>query len=116
MTTKTSEANTITPEQIKQGMTLRIFQKIKDVNQKGEEKERLQVYEGIVIACRGNRGNDGTFTVRKISEGIGVEKIFPYRTPIIAKIELIKEARVHRAKLYYLRSYKKKLKETAPRA
>ena len=103
---------TITPEQIKPGMTVRVHQKIKDVNTKGEEKERLQVFEGMVISCRGNRGNDGTFTVRKISEGVGVEKIFPYRTPTVAKIEFMKQARVRRAKLYYLRNYGKRLKET----
>ena len=115
MTTQATTYETIAPELIKPGMTVRIHQKIKDVNSKGEERERVQVFEGMVIACRGNRGNDGTFTVRKISEGVGVEKIFPFRSPIIAKVEFIKQAQVRKAKLFYLRSYKKRLKETTKR-
>ncbi|MEW6610374.1 MAG: 50S ribosomal protein L19 [Patescibacteria group bacterium] len=112
MTTQTTAFKPITPEQIKPGMTIRVHQKIRDVTAKGEEKERLQIFEGIVLACRGNRGNDGTYTVRKISEGIGVEKIFPYRTPTVAKIEFVKQAKVRRAKLSYLRNYHKRLKES----
>lgn len=111
MATQATAYKPITPEQIKPGMTIRIHQKIRDVTSKGEEKERLQVFEGIVLACRGNRGNDGTYTVRKISEGVGVEKIFPYRTPTVAKIEFVRQATVRRAKLYYLRNYNKRLKE-----
>jgi len=111
MATQATIYNPITPEQIKPGMTIRVYQKIRDVTSKGEERERLQAFEGIVLACRGNRGNDGTYTVRKISEGVGVEKIFPYRTPAVAKVEFVRQATVRRAKLYYLRNYNKRLKE-----
>jgi large subunit ribosomal protein L19 len=67
------------------------------------DKERIQEFQGIVIARRGS-GVNSTFTVRKISDGVGVERIFPMHSPRIAKIERVKEGSVRRAKLYYLRS------------
>jgi large subunit ribosomal protein L19 len=67
------------------------------------DKERLQPFEGDVINIRGN-GMNKTFTVRKISSGVGVERIFPFNSPKIAKVELLKEGNVRRAKLYYLRN------------
>ena len=98
--------------ELKPGMTVRIHQKIKELNTKGEEKERIQYFEGIIIARKHNKEIGSTITVRKVSEGIGVEKIFPLNLPTITKIEIKKIAEVKRAKLYFLRDgYKKKLKE-----
>ncbi len=66
------------------------------------DKERIQQYQGIVINRRGT-GMSETFTVRKISNGVGVERIFPIHSPSIAKIEVVKEGKARRAKLFYLR-------------
>ena len=66
------------------------------------DKERIQQFQGVVIAKRGS-GMGATFTIRKVSDGVGVERIFPTHSPRIAKIEKIKSSRVRRSKLYYLR-------------
>lgn len=71
------------------------------------DKERVQQYQGIVMGIKGS-GIGRTFRVRKISNGVGVERIFPLNSPTIAKIEKVKEGRVRRAKLYYLRALKGK--------
>jgi large subunit ribosomal protein L19 len=84
------------------GDTVKISMKIKE-----GDKERIQAFEGVVIARRGS-GSRETFTVRKISYGIGVEKIFPLYSPLISNIKLVKEGAVRRAKLYYLRGKKGK--------
>ncbi len=98
--------------ELKPGMTVRVYQRIKELNTKGEEKERIQYFEGIIIARKHGNEPGATITVRKISNGVGVEKIFPLHLPTIEKIEVKKQARVRRAKLYFLkRGYKKKLKE-----
>jgi len=66
------------------------------------DKERIQQFQGVVIGRRGD-GLRATFTVRKISNGVGVERIFPIHSPRVAKIEMVKQGRVRRAKMYYLR-------------
>lgn len=78
------------------------------------EKERVQVFEGIVIARKGKKISE-TFTVRKISYGVGVERVFPVNSPNIAKIEVMRQGKVRRAKLYYLRDKKGKQAKVAER-
>ena len=98
---------------IKPGQVVRVHQKIKEMNAKGEEKERIQIYEGVVFSKRGGQGASGTITVRKVSNGVGVERIFPLELPTITNIEIVKQLKVRRAKLYYMRGYGKKIKEVA---
>lgn len=98
--------------EVRPGMWIRIHQKIKEMNTKGEEKERIQIFEGRVIARKGGTEQGATITVHKESFGVGVEKIFPVHMPTIEKIEILKKAKIRRAKLrYLLRGYKKKIKE-----
>lgn len=108
---KKVEERKVNLDEIKPGATVKVHQKIKEKTAKGEDKERIQVFEGMVLARKHGSQKGATITVRKISEGIGVEKIFPLHSPNITKIEVVKQAIVRRAKLYYLRTYKKKLKE-----
>ena len=78
------------------------------------EKERIQVYEGTVIARKGTL-NTETFTVRKVSYGVGVERIFPVHSPIVSKVEVVRQGHVRRAKLYYLRRKKGKFAKVEER-
>jgi len=87
----------------KAGDTVNIHVKIKEGN-----KERIQQYQGVVIQRRNPNSNGETFTVRKISNGIGVERIFPVLSPSIDKIEVIRRGAVRRARLFYLREAKGK--------
>jgi large subunit ribosomal protein L19 len=80
------------------GDTLRVNVRVKE-----GEKERVQAFEGICISRRGS-GVSETFTVRKISNGVGVERIFPVHSPMLAEINVLRRGRVRRAKLYYLRN------------
>jgi large subunit ribosomal protein L19 len=79
------------------GDTVKVHVKVKE-----GEKERVQIFEGMVISRRGG-GVSASFTVRKISDGVGVERIFPLHSPILEKVEVTRQGRVRRAKLYYLR-------------
>lgn len=79
------------------GSTVKVHVRIKE-----GEKERIQVFEGTVIA-KNNSGISETVTVRRLSYGVGVERVFPIHSPIVAKIETVRKGKVRRAKLYYLR-------------
>jgi large subunit ribosomal protein L19 len=83
--------------ELRPGETVRVHVKVVE-----GEKERTQVFEGIVIRISG-KGNRANFTVRKISYGIGVERIFPFHSPRVEKVEVMSRGKVRRAKLYYLR-------------
>ena len=83
---------------IKSGDTVRVHQKIQD---KG--KTRIQIFEGLVLARKHGNEPGATFTVRKVVDGIGVEKIFPLYSPLIDKIEIVRRSKVRRSKLYYIR-------------
>jgi len=107
----TEETKKSLPE-IKIGSLVKVHQKIKELDAKGNPKERIQIFEGMVIAHHGGQEKGATFTVRKIgADNIGVEKIYPLHSPTIVKVELVKQHKVRRAKLYFLRDYQKKLKE-----
>ena len=83
---------------IRSGDTVRVWQKIQE---KG--KTRLQAFEGLVIAVKHGKEAGSTFTVRKVSSGVGVEKIYPLYSPMIDSVETLKRAKVRRAKLYHIR-------------
>jgi len=108
---KDESSNKASYDWVKPGVTVKVHQLIKETDAKGNEKQRVQIFEGIVIARKHGSEPGASITVRKISNGVGVEKIFPIFSPLVVKIEPVKKARVRRAKLYYLRNYKKKLKE-----
>ncbi len=86
----------------KSGDTVRVHARIVEGN-----RERIQIFEGVVIKRRGT-GISATYTVRKISNGVGVERTFPLHTPRVEKIEVVRHVRVRRAKLYYLRALRGK--------
>jgi len=83
---------------IRSGDTVRVHLKIKEKN-----KTRIQIFDGIVLAVKHGKEQGGTFTVRKVLSGVGVEKIFPLYSPVIDKIEIVKRSKVRRSKLYYIR-------------
>ena len=91
----------------KTGYTVRVHQKIKE-----GDKERVQIFEGLVIARKGGTGVNATFTVRKIASGVGVERIYPLHSPNVIKVEVVKSPEVRHAKLYYVRG----LRDNTPRA
>lgn len=91
-------AGSTLPE-IRPGQTIKVHQLIKD-----GAKTRAQIFEGIVIAHKHGKGPNATITVRKVSNGIGVERIFPIHLPTVEKFEIVRTSKVRRAKLYYLRT------------
>lgn len=106
MTTRLSEylaTKTGTPTDIQAGDLVRVMQKIKE-----GDKFRVQAFEGMVLAVKHGAGINGTFTVRKVSDGYGVERIFPLHSPMIEKIQVVKRATVRRSKLYYIREKAKR--------
>jgi len=96
---------------LKPGMIVKVHQKIKETDSKGQEKERIQLFEGTVIAVKHGSQAGATFTVRKVTDGVGVEKIYPMHSPVVADVELVRTLKVTQAKAFYLRTNKKKLKE-----
>jgi large subunit ribosomal protein L19 len=88
---------------IKPGDVVKIYQKIKE-----KDKERIQAFEGVIIAKKHGKGISGTITVRKVVSGVGVERIFPIHSPMIDRIEILRSSKVRRAKLYFLREIKSK--------
>jgi large subunit ribosomal protein L19 len=88
---------------IKSGDTIKVFQKYKE-----GDKEKIQVFEGMVLVRKHGKGINSTITVRKVISGVGVERIFPVHSPSIEKFEIVKQGKVRRAKLYYLRDAKGK--------
>jgi large subunit ribosomal protein L19 len=93
-----TQRNESAPE-LQAGDVVKVFRKIKE-----GEKERIQTFEGIIIAIKGNQSSSPMITVRKVSGGVGVELVLPIFSPNIEKIEIVKRAKVRRGKLYYLRS------------
>lgn len=96
--------------EIRPGDTIRVHQKIKeqDKDLPAGRQGRIQIFEGIVIARKHGKGISATITVRKVVDGVGVERIFPIHSPSINKIEVVKHGKARRAKLYYLRTAKGK--------
>jgi len=99
------EMNLIIP-----GAVLKVHEKIEDVNGKGEKRERVQIFEGLVLGVRGS-GMSKTFTIRKETDGFGVEKIFPVSSPNLVKIEEVKVYKVRRAKLQFAKDFGRKFEE-----
>ena len=91
------------------GDTVRVHVKVVE-----GEKERVQVFEGVVISRKGGSSAE-TFTVRKVSYGVGVERIFPVHSPVVERVDVVRQGRVRRAKLYYLRTKKGKMARVAER-
>lgn len=87
-----------TPD-LQAGDIVRVYQKVKE-----QDKERIQVFEGVLLAKKHGKGIGGTITVRKISQGVGVERVFPLHSPLVEKIEVARKTKVRQGKLYYLRS------------
>ena len=103
-----SQIRTDIPE-FRVGDTVKVNVKIKETDSKGNDKFRIQAFEGIVMAIQGS-GISKNFVVRKVSAGVGVERTFPINTPIIDSVEVVRKGKVRRAKLSYLRTQLKSAK------
>src|SRR3989344_7185124 len=101
LTEKFNAANMKQMPDIQPGATVKVHQKIKE-----GEKERIQIFEGVVIARKHGQGISSTITVRKVVDTIGIERIFPVHSPSLEKVEVVKSSKVRRSKLYYLRTAK----------
>ena len=89
--------------ELRPGDTIKVHQKIKE-----GDKERIQIFEGIIIGKKHGKGISATITVRKVVDGVGVERVFPIHSPSLDKIEVVRHGKVRRSKLYYLRTAKGK--------
>ncbi|MFH1223341.1 MAG: 50S ribosomal protein L19 [Pseudomonadota bacterium] len=89
-------------EEFSPGDTIKVSSMIKETDAKGVEKQRVQAFQGVCMK-RHNAGISSTFTVRKISDGVGVERIYPLHSPVIAKVEVVNKGKVKRANLSYLK-------------
>lgn len=93
--------------ELRPGMTVRVYQRVTEETEKGP-KQRTQAFEGLIIARRGRETSQCSITVRRISSGVGVERIFSLISPTLEKIQVIRQAKVRRAKLYYIRNLRGK--------
>lgn len=98
-------------ERVASGMIVSVYEKIIDKTPKGEDRERVQLFKGMVLARKHGAEPGATITVRKQSDKVQVEKIFPVYSPLIERIVIEKKFKVRRAKLYFLRDSKKRLRE-----
>lgn len=92
--------------QLRAGQVVKVHQKIRETTGEGKNektKDRIQIFEGQIIAVKHGRGINATFTVRRIASGVGVERVFPMHSPTIAKIEVVKNQRARKSKIYYIR-------------
>lgn len=98
-------------DKVRAGMIVSVHEKVVDTTPKGEIKERIQIFKGMVLARKHGNEPGAAITVRKESDGVGVEKIFPIHSPLVARIVIDKVFKIRRAKLYFLRDSKKRLRE-----
>jgi len=110
---KTSKKPTLKDDRgkVRSGMIVNVHEKVVDTTPKGEKRERIQIFKGMVLARKHGREAGASITVRKQSGDFGVEKIFPVYSPIIERIVIEKTFKTRRSKLYFLRNSKKRLRE-----
>ncbi|MBI5077039.1 50S ribosomal protein L19 [Candidatus Falkowbacteria bacterium] len=97
--------------EVRPGVVARVNQEITETTPKGEEKKRIQTFEGIVLARKHGQGINATITVQKFSDNVAVEKIFPLYLPTIKSIEVVKKFKVRRAKLGFLKGQQRRMRE-----